>query len=160
MVLRKVIFPGNNMRNRIAASVAVLLFGVIAFAYQKNIDALKDEVDRSHGGHRAKLALETADQLIGVADGQFTAGENAQAQAAVEEVVKYTQIARDASFDDRGSMKQTEIRLRQIARRMEGLKRTLAVEDRGPLDAAEKKIEQFRQDLLDAMFSPKKKEKS
>jgi hypothetical protein len=160
MVLRKVIFPGNNMRNRIAASVAVLLFGVIAFAYQKNIDALKDEVDRSHGGHRAKLALETADQLIGVADGQFTAGENAQAHAAVEEVVKYTQIARDASFDDRGSMKQTEIRLRQIARRMEGLKRTLAVEDRGPLDAAEKKIEQFRQDLLDAMFSPKKKEKS
>jgi len=148
------------MRNRIAVSVAVLLFAVIAFAYQKNVDALKDEVEHAHGAHRAKLALETAYQLIGVADGQFTAGETVQAQATVDEVVKYAQIARDASIDNRGSMKQTEIGLRQIARRLEGLKRTLAVDDRVPLDAAEKKIDQFRQDLLDAMFSPKKKEKS
>ena len=58
-----------------------------------------------------------------------------------------------------GKMKETEIILRETQRRVEAVKRTLAAEDRPPLDQVEKKIEQYRQDLLDEMFGSKKKEK-
>ena len=82
-----------------------------------------------------------------------------QAQATIQEVVNYCLKARDASLKSHGKMKETEILLRETQRRVEAVKRTLAAEDRPPLDQVEKKIEQYRQDLLDEMFGSKKKEK-
>lgn len=137
--------------------ISILALLPISYGWQKNIDSLKQEVDRAQGGHQAKLASELAENLVGVADQQFTEGSNQQAQGTVQDVLKYAQIARDAAVKSRDNLKQTEIRLRTTQRRLEALKRTLTVEDRPPLDAVEKKIEDFRQDLLDAMFSPKKK---
>jgi hypothetical protein len=73
-------------------------------------------------------------------------------------VVQYASKARDVSVQSHGKIKDTEIILRETQRKLEAMKRTLAVEDRPPVEAARKKIEQFRQDLLDTMFAPKKKE--
>jgi hypothetical protein len=56
-------------------------------------------------------------------------------------------------------MKEAEIILRNTQRLLENLKRTLAAEDRPALDDAEKKLAQFRQEILDAMFAPKKETK-
>lgn len=78
----------------------------------------------------------------------------------MQDILKYAEKARDAAVSSHDNLKQTEIHLRQTQRNLEDMKRTLSVEDRPPIDAVEKKIEQFRQDLLDAMFPPKKKEKS
>jgi len=138
----------------------VLAAGLMPLAPQRNIEGLKAEADHAVGGHQAKLCSELAEHLVGVADEQFTQGSSEQAQATVQDILKYTEKARDAAVKSHDNMKQTEIRLRQIQRRLEALKRTLTVDDRPPLDAVEKKIEQYRQDLLDAMFSPKKKEKT
>jgi polyhydroxyalkanoate synthesis regulator phasin len=144
-----------------AILMTVLLLAVMGFCLgEKNIDAMKAEADKASGGHQAKLASELAQDLVKVADQQFTAGNNQQGQATVQDILKYSSLARDAAVNSHDSMKQTEIRLRETQRRLEALKRTLSVDDRPPLDAVEKKIEQFRQDLLDAMFPPKKKDKS
>jgi polyhydroxyalkanoate synthesis regulator phasin len=144
-----------------AILMTVLLLPVMGFCLgEKNIDAMKAEADKASGGHQAKLASELAQDLVKVADQQFTAGNNQQGQATVQDILKYSSLARDAAVNSHDSMKQTEIRLRETQRRLEALKRTLSVDDRPPLDAVEKKIEQFRQDLLDAMFPPKKKDKS
>ena len=56
-------------------------------------------------------------------------------------------------------MKETEIHLREAQRRLADVKRTLAAEDRPPVDEVEKKIAAFRQGILDAMFAPKKEHK-
>lgn len=143
------------MKSRIVISVVALL--AIAHAWQKNIESLKQEADRAQGGHQAKVASEVAEDLVTVADQQFTAGSNELAQSTVQDILKYAQMARDAAVKSHDHLKQTEIRLRSTQRHLEALKRTLTVEDRPPLDAVEKKIEDFRQDLLDAMFSSKKK---
>ena len=119
---------------------------------------MKEEADHAAGGHQARLCSELAQYLVGVADQQFTQGNSEQGQATVQDILKYAQKARDAAIKSHDKLKETEIRLRETQRHLEGVKRTLALEDRPPLDNVEKKIEQFRQDLLNAMFAPKKKD--
>ena len=137
----------------------LFMLGLTALASQRSIEELKQEADHAQGGHQAKLCSELAHYMVSIANQQFSEGQNEQAQATVQDVLTYAQKAHDAAVKSHDNLKQTEIRLRQTQRSLEDLKRTLTVDDRPPLDAVEKKIEQFRQDLLDAMFSPKKKEK-
>lgn len=137
--------------------ICVLLMTATLLAAQRSIDGLKEEADKASGGHQAKLCSDLAQTLVGVADQQFTDGNADQGQATVQDILKYAQKARDAAVKSHDQLKQTEIRLRETQRRLDSLKRTLSVDDRPPLDAVEKKLEQFRQDLLDAMFPPRKK---
>ena len=138
-------------------TIIVLLVLSTLLAAQRSIDGLKEEADRATGGHQAKLCSDLAQTLVGVADQQFTDGNPDQGQATVQDILKYAQKARDAAVKSHDQLKQTEIRLRETQRRLDSLKRTLSVDDRPPVDAVEKKIEQLRQDLLDAMFPPRKK---
>ena len=140
--------------------VVLLTLMALSVSAQRNIEGLKAEADKAEGGHQAKLCSELARHLVGVADQHFTQGNTEQGQATVQDILKYAQKARDAAVKSHSNMKDTEIRLRETQRHLEEVKRTLALDDRPPLDAVEKRIEQFRQDLLDAMFPPRKKEKS
>src|SRR5437588_5244619 len=106
----------NNMQKLVAA--CVLLMWVVAGitqqagAVQKNIDQMKAEADRAEGGHQAKLYAELAQQLVPIADQQFTQGNVVEAQKTVQEILNYSTRARDASVKSRGKMKETEIILR------------------------------------------------
>ena len=135
------------------------MLAVSALAVQRNIEQMKASAERASGGSQARQYAELAKYLVDVADQQFTQANVEQAQATIQEVVNYCLKARDASLKSHGKMKETEIILRETQRRVEAVKRTLAAEDRPPLEQAEKKIEQYRQDLLDEMFGSKKKEK-
>ena len=137
----------------------LLMLAVSALAVQRNIEQMKAAAERASGGGQARQYAELAKYLVDVADQQFTQAIIEQAQATIQEVLDYCLKARDASLKSHGKMKETEIIMRETQRRVEAVKRTLAAEDRPPLDQVEKKIEQYRQDLLDEMFGSKKKEK-
>src|SRR5437660_6394163 len=139
--------------------IALLLVSLGAFAFQRNIEQMKAAAERASGGNQAKQYAELAKYLVDIADQQFTQGNNEQAHATMRDVANYAAKARDASIQSHGKMKDTEIILRETQRRIEAVKRTLAAEDRPAMDQIEKKSEQLRQDLLDEMFGPKKKEK-
>jgi hypothetical protein len=139
--------------------VVLLLAGLSASAFQRNIEQMKAAAERASGGNQAKQYAELAKYLVDIADQQFTQGNVEQAHATMRDVANYAAKAHDASLQSHGKMKDTEIILRETQRRVEAVKRTLAVEDRPAMDMIEKKIEQLRQDLLDEMFAPKKKEK-
>ena len=146
---------------RTLVGTCVLLTCALAiYAAQKNLDQMKAEADRAEGGHQAKLCAELAQLLVPIADQQFTEGNVVEAQKTVQEILNYATKARDASINSRSKMKETEITLRTAQRKLEALKRTLAADDRPPLDAVEKKLEQFRQDILNEMFAPPKKKGS
>ncbi len=121
---------------------------------------MKAEADRAEGGHQAKLCAEVAQQLVAFADQQFTEGNVAEAQKVVQDILTYAGKARDASIKSLSRMKETEISLRTTQRKLEAVKRTLSAEDRPPLDEVEKKLEQFRQDILNEMFAPPRKKGS
>jgi hypothetical protein len=142
---------------RRASILALFLLALTALADDRNIDQLRAEAERA-GNDQAKVCAEVAERLVSVADKQFTDGESVQGHATVQEILQYATRSRDLAVKTRKKMKETEIHLRRCRHALENMRRTLAAEDRPPVEAVEKKLEQFGQDILDAMFAPPKKE--
>ena len=139
--------------------VFLLLLALVTGARaQKSVEALKAEAAKASGGRQAKLYSEVAESLVDFANDQFNQGESVKAHATVQEILDYATKAHDGALSSKDNRKEVEIHLRNTQRHLENVKRTLAAEDRPALDAVEKKLEKFRQDLLDAMFAPPKKD--
>jgi hypothetical protein len=137
----------------------VMLFSVcLAASGPKTIEQLKSEAAAAHGGQQGKLYAELAHRMVDVASTQFARNEAEKGQATVLEILDYAAKAHDIALNTRSKMKEVEIHLRETQRHLENMKRTLVADDRPPIDAAEKKLVAFRQDLMDEMFAPKKKE--
>lgn len=136
----------------------LLLLALAALADDKTLDQLKAEAERADS-NQAKICAEVAERLVSVADKQFTDGESVKGHATVQEILQYATRARDLAIQTRKKMKETEIHLRRCRYALENMRRTLAAEDRPPVEAVEKKLEQFGEDVLEAMFAPKKEHK-
>ena len=138
--------------------VIVLLLAVAASDQNKTVEQLKAEAEHAESGQQGRLYAQIADRLVSVADKQFTDGESVKAHATVQEILQYAGKAHDLAIKTRKKMKETEKDLRQCKRRLENMRRTLAAEDRPAVEAVEKQLEQFTEDILEAMFAPPKKE--
>jgi len=142
---------------RLASILVVLALSVAMHGKdQKTLEQLRAEAEKAGGGHQALLYAELADRLVDRADQQFTQGESVKGQATVQEILSAATKARDGGVSSRRKLKETEIHLRQTQRHLENMRRTLSAEDRPEVEAVEKKLADFRQDLLNAMFSPRK----
>jgi hypothetical protein len=128
-----------------------------AFAAQKTIEELRAKLDKANGGERAKIYAEIAELQVAVADEQFNKGDSVQGHQTVKEIVETAGKAHELAISSHDKRKEVEITLRNTQRLLENMKRTLAQVDRPALDEAEKQIADFRQELLDSMFAPKKK---
>lgn len=135
----------------------LLLLTLAAFADDKTLDQLKAEAEHADN-NQAKVSAEVAEKLVAVANKQFTDGESVKGHATVQEILEYATRARDLAIKNRKKMKDTEIHLRRCRHALENMRRTLAAEDRPAVEAVEKKLEQFGQDILEAMFAPPKRE--
>lgn len=140
----------------------VLLLSGAALAGSDTTAELKAKADAAHGGDQAKYSVEYARHLLEDANNLFTNGDVDKAQADIQEVMVYTRKAADAAISSGKHMKQTEIGLRELSKRMHDVATSLAVEDRPPLREAVDTIEQLRSQLLARMFGTgtEKKEKS
>lgn len=140
---------------------AILVLGGGALALSDTPAELKARADAAHGGEQAKLCVEYAHRQLEEADNLFSNGDVDKAQADIQEVLVYTRKAAEAAETSRKHMKQTEIALRELSKRMHDIASTLAVEDRPPLREAVDTIEQIRSELLAKMFGTEgdKKEK-
>lgn len=126
----------------------------MALAADESLPALKARAAAARGGEQAKLCLEYAHRLLEDANALFTNGDVEKAQREVGEVMEYGRNAADAASSSGKHLKQTEIDLRKLSKRMHDIAETLAVEDRPPLLKAVDDIEQIRSDLLARMFGP------
>jgi len=141
-------------------SIMIMLsLALAACAEQKTVDQLKAEVEHASADQQGHLYAEIADKLVPVADKQFTDGESVKGHAIVQEILQYATKAHDLAIETRKKMKETEKSLRDCRRRLENMKRTLAAEDRPRVEAVEKQLEQFTEDVLEAMFAPPEKKK-
>jgi hypothetical protein len=124
---------------------------------QKTLDQMRAEAEKASGGHQAMLYAQLAERLVEEADQQFTQGESVKGQATVQEILNVATKARDGGVKSRRKLKETEIHLRETQRHLENVRRTLSADDRPEVEAVEKQLSDYRQDLLNAMFSPKNK---
>jgi hypothetical protein len=145
------------MRNLVPI-VMLLLLALAASAEDKTVEQLKAEAEHAEPGQQGRLYAEIADRLVAVADKQFTDGESVKGHATVQEILDYATKSHDLAIQTRKKMKETEKALRQCRRRLENMRRTLAAEDRPSVEEVEKRLEQFTEEILEAMFAPPKKD--
>ena len=76
-----------------------------------------------------------------------------QARAAVDDIVTYSEKARDSATQTKKHLKNVEIDVRKIADKLRDIKRTLAFEDQPPVEQAIDRLEDIRTTLLKEMFA-------
>lgn len=125
------------------------------------IEQLKAHADTASGGEQAKLCLEYAHRMLEAANTQFTNGDVDKGQGEIQQVIDYALKAANAATGSGKRLKQTEIGLRELAKRMHDIQMTLSLDDRPPLGKGVDQIERARTELLTKMFGPPEpKEKS
>jgi hypothetical protein len=142
------------MRALFPSTAMVFVLAVVALAADQSTPELKTRADAATGGEKAKLCLEYAHRQLADANTLFNQGDLEKGQAEIREVVDYAHKAADAASASGKHLKETEIDLRKLAKRMHDIGETLAFEDRDPVRKAVEEIEQIRSDLMVRMWGP------
>ncbi len=136
--------------------VVVMMLGTAAVGQgQKDapvlteVDRMKAKAEGMKDHDRGKIYSEIAQELTEQANQQFTDGQHDAALATIKQVLEYAEKASAAAKLKNKKTKDTEINLRKTARRMEEVARTLALEDRPPVNAAVEKLDEIRKELLE-----------
>jgi len=137
-------------------AIWMLLFaftaGTVA-ARDETIDELKSRAQNAPPQDRPHLRIRIAELQLRNADKLYKEGDVEHARAAVDEIVTYSEQARDSAVETKKYLKNVEITVRKIAERLRDIKRTLALEDQPPIDQAVQRLEEVRTSLLKRMFS-------
>lgn len=143
---------------RTAVVLAMLLLLPVHGAVADNVAELKAKAEAAQGQKRAELFADLAYEYVELADHHFTEGRPGQGHATVELVLQAAERAREAALDLRRKIKKTELKLRKTSRKLEDVRRSLAFEDQAPVGKAVERLHQIQDELLEAMFAPKKRE--
>ena len=138
----------------------IVVLGLAAFtslAAQQAPPDLQALAEAAQGKKRAELFMQLAEERLRQASRLFGEGKTEEAHDAVEKAVAASEQAGDAARKSRKRLKQTEISVRLLARRITDLAATLAFEDREAIKPSLLKLEEVRRQLLDEMFAKKKK---
>lgn len=148
-----------SMRRGVVIAMVLLLAVSAAAKREETFEQLRARADAANPKDRDKLFAEVSRRAVDLANGFYNAGDLEKAKAAVDIAVDYAQKARDAARDTGKNIKRTEITLRETARRLDDIGKSLSFEDRPYVEDAVRRIEAARTDLLDQMFGPPRKEK-
>ena len=135
--------------------LAPLLLGLTLGAKNETPSELKARADAAHGAEQAKLCLEYARAQLEYANDLFTKGDVDTAQKAVVEVMQYVRKGANAASSSGKRLKETEIDLRKLEKRMKDIAASLNIDDRPPVLQSVDEIEQVRSGLLAKMFGEK-----
>ena len=134
-------------------AVFVLLgVSIAAAAQEESLEALKARAEKASGSDQVRLYMDVAMRQLNATDQFYTAGDVEKAKAAMSEIVTYTEKASDVAGRSGKRLKETEIQVRKISKKLTDIKRTLNLEDRPDVQAAVDKLEQVRTALLSRMF--------
>jgi hypothetical protein len=144
---------------RLAISISLITFALLlcAAAKDESVDELKSRVQSARPEDRPVLCMQIAHQQLNNADKLYNEGKVEQARAAVDDIVTYSEKARDSASQTKKHLKNVEIAIRKISEKLRDIKRTLAFEDQPPVGEAIKRLEDIRTALLKEMFAKEKK---
>jgi hypothetical protein len=146
---------------RLTISIFLMTFALTLWASKdETVAELKSRFEKARPEDRPELAIRIAQRQLHEADTLYGKGDAEGARAAVDDVVTYSEKARDAATQTRKHLKNVEIDVRKMAEKLRDIKRTLAFEDQPPVEQAVRRLEDIRTTLLKEMFAKEdKKEK-
>ncbi len=148
------------MRRSWQIPVVLLLLLWVAHAKTQTPEELKARADEAQGAEQAKRCMQYAHAELEYADQLFTKGNVEQAQTAISSVMEYARKGASAATSSRKRLKQTEIALRELEKRMKDIGESLQFDDRPPVLKSADEIEHLRAGLITAMFGPQAEPKS
>jgi len=122
-------------------------------AKDETVDQLKARFESARPEDRAELAIRIAQYQLRNADKLYSDGQVDQAHAAVDDIVTYSEKARDTVTQTRKRLKNVEINVRKMAEKLRDVKRTLTFDDQPPVEQAIRRLEDIRTTLLKEMFA-------
>jgi len=142
------------MRRRLIPIVLVTFALVCcAVAKDESLDELKERFEKARAEDRAPLGIKIAEHQLHNADTLYNDGKIDEARAAVQDVVAYSEKARDAATQTKKHLKEVEIGSRKMAEKLRDIKRNLNFDDQPPVKEAIDRLEAIRTTLLDEMFA-------
>ena len=122
---------------------------------EQSLENLRVHARGSSGGERARLYMELAQREVELGNKQFDSGEAEQARQSVQQATEDAQAAADAATSSGGRLKNTEMEMHKLARRLNDIEHALPVEDRPAVKAAGDKLHDLDRALLERMFHHK-----
>jgi muramidase (phage lysozyme) len=120
---------------------------------EPTVDGLKARISSASAGEKPRLCVQVAQMRLKEADKLYAAGDLDNAQAALTDVVAYSELARDYSIQSHKYQKQSEIAVRHMTRKLTDLLHTLAQPEQGAIKDAVARLSRVSDDLLASMFS-------
>jgi hypothetical protein len=146
---------------RIALTLLLLaLASVYGAAKEETVDQLKARLASARPEDRSELCIRIAQQELRNADKFYLDGKVEEGRAAVDDIVIYSEKARDAALQTKKRLKNVEIDVRKIADKLRDVKRTLSFDDQPAVEQAIRRLEDVRTSLLQEMFAKEKKKES
>jgi hypothetical protein len=141
-------------------SGAFTLFALVAAAVmargapssEPTVEELKARLSSTGIGDRPHLCVHIAQKQLAEADKLYAASEIEKGQAALTDVVAFSELARDYAIQSHKYQKQTEIAARTMTRKLTDLMHSLGRDDQAPVRDAINRLQRVRDDLLTAMF--------
>lgn len=119
---------------------------------EPTVEDLKAKLASTSTGDRPHLCIQIAQKQLNEADKSYAAGDFEKGQAALTDVVAFSELARDYAVQSRKYQKQSEIATRAMIRKLTDLLHSLGHDDRVPVQDAINRMQRVRDDLLMAMF--------
>ncbi len=119
---------------------------------EPTVEQLKARLSSTSLGDRPHLCVQIAQKQLAETDKLYAANEIEKAQAAMTDVVAFSELARDYAIQSHKYQKQTEIAVRSMTRKLTELVHSLSHDDQAPVRDAVKRLERVRDDLLASMF--------
>ena len=119
---------------------------------EPTVEDLKAKVPSVSVGDRPHLCVQIAQRQLTAADKLYADAEVEKGQAALGDVVTYSEMARDYAIQSHKYQKQSEIAVRSMTRRLGEILHLVAHDDEPPVRDAISHLERVRDDLLKAMF--------
>jgi hypothetical protein len=140
-------------------SILVFLLVSLSLHAQATVDQLRARMQQASGGNKAKFAMQIAAVHVEQASTEFSAGQSEKGHELIREAAELVQVAGDASLNANKKVKDTEISVRKLERRLQEIHRSVSFDDQDEIDESLKVISVVRNQLLDRMFRLDKEDK-
>ena len=143
------------MRKLGVAILIVVLVAAAARAREESTEELIARADAARPDQQPDLYMQVAQRELKLATEAYKSDKMEDFRTAVLQVVKYSDSAHSAALHSGKHLKNTEIKIREIAIRLRDIKLNVEVDEQPPVQAAIDRLEGFRTELLHSMFGSK-----
>jgi hypothetical protein len=133
-------------------ALAVASMAMAADSHDASVAELKARLASAAIAQRPRLCVQIAQKQLDATGRLYAVNDFEKAQAALTDVTAYAELARDYAIQSHKHEKETEISVRGMMRKLNGMLHALSHDDQGPVRDALNRLQQVRDDLLKSMF--------